>query len=120
MTGQFKNRVVLVKGGSSGIGRASALAFAKEGAAVAVADLVVEGGVETESIIRESEGTAIFIEADVSKASEVETMIDSLLRSYGRRESTEPFCRVGSKKRIVTAIEFLCPPAFESPARSRV
>lgn len=84
MTGQFKNSVVLVTGGGSGIGRASALAFAKEGAAVAVADLAVEGGVETESIIRESEGTAIFIEADVSKASEVETMIDSVLGTYGR------------------------------------
>ena len=84
MAGQFKNSVVLVTGGGSGIGRASALAFAKEGAAVAVADLAVEGGVETESIIRESEGTAIFIEADVSKASEVETMIDSVLGTYGR------------------------------------
>lgn len=84
MVGQFKNRVALVTGGSSGIGRASALAFAKEGAMVAIADLAVEGGKETESIIRESGGTAIFTEVDVSKASEVEAMIDTVVGTYGR------------------------------------
>ncbi len=84
MVGQFKNRVALVTGGSSGIGRASALAFAKEGATVAIADLAVEGGKETESIIRESGGTAIFTEVDVSKASEVEAMIDTVVGTYGR------------------------------------
>ena len=84
VAGQFKNSVVLVTGGGSGIGRASALAFAREGATVAVADLAVEGGKETESIIRESDGTAIFIKADVSKASEVEAMVNSVVKSYGR------------------------------------
>jgi NAD(P)-dependent dehydrogenase (short-subunit alcohol dehydrogenase family) len=84
VVGQFKNRVALVTGGSSGIGRASALAFAKEGAMVAIADLAVEGGKETESIIRESGGTAIFTEVDVSKASEVEAMIDTVVGTYGR------------------------------------
>ena len=84
MVGQFKNNVALVTGGSSGIGRASALAFAKEGATVAIADLAVEGGKETESIIRESGGTAIFTEVDVSKASEVEAMIDTVVGTYGR------------------------------------
>ena len=84
MAGQFKNSVVLVTGGSSGIGRASALAFAKEGATVAIADLAAKGGKETETIIRESGGTATFIEADVSKASEVEAMIDLVVRTYGR------------------------------------
>ena len=84
MVGQFKNNVALVTGGSSGIGRASALAFAKEGATVAIVDLAVEGGKETESIIRESGGTAIFTEVDVSKASEVEAMIDTVVGTYGR------------------------------------
>ena len=84
MVGQFKNNVALVTGGSSGIGRASALAFAKEAATVAIADLAVEGGKETESIIRESGGTAIFTEVDVSKASEVEAMIDTVVGTYGR------------------------------------
>ena len=79
MVGQFKNNVVLVDRRSSGIGRASALAFAKEGATVTIADLVVEGGKETESIIRESGGTAIFTEVDVSKASEVEAMINTVV-----------------------------------------
>ena len=78
------NRVALVTGGGSGIGRASALAFAKEGATVAIADLAVEGGKETESIIRESGGTAIFTEVDVSKASDVEAMIDTVVGTYGR------------------------------------
>ena len=84
MAGQFKNSVVLVTGGGSGIGRASALAFAIEGAMVAVADRDVEGGRETESIIKESGATAIFIEADVSKSSDTKAMIDSVIGSYGR------------------------------------
>jgi NAD(P)-dependent dehydrogenase (short-subunit alcohol dehydrogenase family) len=52
MAGWFTGKVALVTGASSGIGRASALAFAREGAKVVVADRVVEGGEETVSLIK--------------------------------------------------------------------
>ena len=72
----LKRRVVLVTGSSSGMGRASALAFARVGAKVAVSDVDVEGGNETVEIIRDARGEATFIEADVSKSAEVEALIN--------------------------------------------
>jgi len=80
-----KGRVVLVTGGSSGIGRASALAFAKEGAKVVVnANMNIEGGEETVRLIKETGGEAIFVKADASKVAEVDTMIQQTVKSYGR------------------------------------
>jgi NAD(P)-dependent dehydrogenase (short-subunit alcohol dehydrogenase family) len=71
----FTGKVALVTGGGSGIGRAAALAFAKEGAKVVVADLSVQGGEDTVRLIREGRGDALFVKCDVSNSSEVEAMI---------------------------------------------
>jgi NAD(P)-dependent dehydrogenase (short-subunit alcohol dehydrogenase family) len=84
MTGRLQNRVALVTGGSSGIGRASALAFAREGAKVAVADVNVEGGAETVRMISEAGGQGIFVKCDVSQASDVEGAVDEVVNSFGR------------------------------------
>ena len=80
----LKGRVVLVTGGSSGMGRASALAFARIGAKVAVSDVDVEGGNETVEMIKEARGEATFVEADVSKSAEVEALINQVTQVYGR------------------------------------
>ena len=68
MAGTFSGKVALVTGASSGIGRAAALAFAREGAKVVVADVTVEGGEETVSLIKKTGGEAIFVKTNVAKA----------------------------------------------------
>jgi NAD(P)-dependent dehydrogenase (short-subunit alcohol dehydrogenase family) len=84
MTTLLAEKVALVTGGSSGIGRATALLFAREGAKVAVADVEMEGGQETVRQIKAGGGEALFVKADVSKAAEVEALINQTVASYGR------------------------------------
>ncbi|HJY83240.1 MAG TPA: SDR family NAD(P)-dependent oxidoreductase, partial [Candidatus Binatia bacterium] len=71
MAGLVTGKVALVTGASSGIGRASALAFAREGAKVVVADVSVEGGEETVRLIQQNGGEAVFVKTDVAQAGEV-------------------------------------------------
>src|SRR5215813_4530907 len=84
MTKQFEGKVALVTGAASGIGKASALAFAREGARTVVADVVVEGGEETVRMIKEAGGDALFVRTDVAKAAEVEMLIQKIVKTYGR------------------------------------
>lgn len=79
----LSGKVALVTGGGSGIGRSTALAFADNGARVVVADVAIEGGEETAREIEDRGGEAIFVRADVSRASEVEGMVDETIRAYG-------------------------------------
>ena len=84
MTRVLEGKVAIVTGGASGIGRATALVFAREGAKVVVADVVREGGEDTASFIRETGGDAIFVKCDVSKAADVEAMVKKAVDTYGR------------------------------------
>jgi NAD(P)-dependent dehydrogenase (short-subunit alcohol dehydrogenase family) len=79
-----ENKVALITGAGSGIGRASALAFAREGAKVVVADVSAEGGNETVRLVEEAGGKAMFVKTDVSKATEVEALIQKIVQTYGR------------------------------------
>jgi NAD(P)-dependent dehydrogenase (short-subunit alcohol dehydrogenase family) len=80
----LSGKVVLITGAGSGIGQATALAAAKQGARVIVSDVAVEGGGETVRLIEEAGGTAIFVKADVSKAAEVEALVERAVGTYGR------------------------------------
>lgn len=84
MGGIVAGKVTLVTGASSGIGRATALAFAREGAKVVVSDVAVEGGQETVRLIRNAGGEAIFLKADVSRTAEVEALVQQTVATYGR------------------------------------
>ena len=84
MEGRLIGKVALVTGGSSGIGRACALAFTKEGAKVIVADIGNEEGAETVALIEKAGGQAIFVKTDVSRAMEVETMVSKAVKAFGR------------------------------------
>ena len=84
MTGRLEGKVALVTGAGSGIGRAAALAFAREAAKVVVVDVVVDGGQETSQMVKQAGGKAIFVKVDVSKAAEVEAMVNKVVKTYGR------------------------------------
>lgn len=81
---QFLDKVVLVTGGGSGIGRATALAFAQAGAQVVVSDVSVGGGEETVRLIQEADGKASFLKADVSVVAEVQALIEKIVADFGR------------------------------------
>ncbi len=84
MAGLLDGKIALITGAGSGIGRASALTFAREGAKVAVADKLVNGGRETVRMVEAAGGTASFIEVDVSDAASVEAMVNATVDTYGR------------------------------------
>jgi NAD(P)-dependent dehydrogenase (short-subunit alcohol dehydrogenase family) len=84
MAGRLSGKVALVTGASSGIGRAAALAFAREDAKVVVADVSVEGGEETVALIKKTGSEALFVRADVARAAEVEALIARAVQMYGR------------------------------------
>lgn len=84
MPGLLQGKVTLVTGGGSGIGRATTLALAREGARLMIADYVPESGERIVKLIRENGGEAHFVHADVSNAAQVEAMINKTLEIYGR------------------------------------
>ena len=84
MAGRLAGKVAVVTGGSSGIGRATAQIFAREGARVVVADVGVEGGAETVRLITGSGGEAIFVQTDVAQPADVEAMVKKTVETYGR------------------------------------
>jgi NAD(P)-dependent dehydrogenase (short-subunit alcohol dehydrogenase family) len=76
MARQVQGKIALVTGGGSGIGRATALALAREGAKVMIVDYVPEGSVRTVKLIKEKGGEASFFHADVAVTSQVEAMVN--------------------------------------------
>jgi len=82
--GTFAGKVALVTGGSFGIGRATAVAFAREGARVVVADVDVAGGEETVAKIVALKGEAMFVRTDVSKLDQVAALVEATVKAYGR------------------------------------
>ena len=80
----FENKVALVTGGCFGIGKATAIAFAKRGAKVVIADWVEDKDQETLKEIKALGGEALFVKCDVSKSNEVKEMVDKTIEKFGR------------------------------------
>jgi NAD(P)-dependent dehydrogenase (short-subunit alcohol dehydrogenase family) len=84
MAGMLDGKSALITGGGGGIGRATALAFAREGARVAVADLMEDAARETVGLVNAAGGQAISLSGDVSREADVRAMIDAVVGAYGR------------------------------------
>ncbi len=80
----FSGKVAIVTGGSSGIGRATAIAFAREGAKVVVASRRIEEGEKTVQLVREAGSDGLFVQTDVGKDADVKRMVDKTIETYGR------------------------------------
>ena len=84
MAGLLDGKSALITGGGGGIGRATALAFAREGARVAVADVAVEAARETVAQVNAAGGQAISLSGEVTRDADVHAMIEGVVGAYGR------------------------------------
>ena len=103
MAGSLQDRIALVTGAGSGIGRATSLAFAREGAKVAVVD-ITSGGEETVRMIQDTGGEAIFIQADMSQREQVEAMVQQVINTYGRIDCA--YNNAGIEGRLASTDEY--------------
>ena len=81
---RFAGKVAFITGATSGIGRATALAFAREGASVVVADAAVDGAEETARLIEQLGGEALAVRCDVSRSEDVRAALDAAVERFGR------------------------------------
>ena len=83
-SGSFAGKVAFVTGAANGIGRAAALAFAREGASVVVADISEQGNQETARMIEEAGGRALAVKCDVSRGDDVKAALEKTVETFGR------------------------------------
>jgi NAD(P)-dependent dehydrogenase (short-subunit alcohol dehydrogenase family) len=84
MAGILDGKIAIITGAGSGIGRATAKIFAREGAKLLIADIVADAGAETLKALKDAGAAAIFMKVDVSKTDEVEEMVAKAVETYGK------------------------------------
>jgi NAD(P)-dependent dehydrogenase (short-subunit alcohol dehydrogenase family) len=99
----FSNKVVIVTGAGSGIGHATALAFAQEGAKVVVSDIDSKMGLSTVEEIKKNNGEAFFVKCDVSSEEEVKNLVSKTVEKYGRLDCA--YNNAGVEGKVSTTTE---------------
>ena len=84
MAGLLEGKVALITGGNSGIGRATALVFCREGARVAIAARREQEGLETVELLKVHGGEGFFIQADITQASQAKAMVEKTIATFGQ------------------------------------
>jgi NAD(P)-dependent dehydrogenase (short-subunit alcohol dehydrogenase family) len=102
---RLAGKVAIITGAGEGIGRATALLFAEEGAEVVVADCDPERGDETVRFIEEKGGRAVFLQADVSKAADVKRMVKTTVERYGKLDILVNNAGIYAQADVVEATE---------------
>jgi NAD(P)-dependent dehydrogenase (short-subunit alcohol dehydrogenase family) len=101
--GQLQGKVALITGAGMGIGRSSALLFAREGAKVTVADIEIKGGEETAQMINKNGGQSIFVKTDVTKSAEVQALVKKAIDTYGSLDCAFNNAGVSQREPTTTA-----------------
>src|SRR4051794_18552965 len=101
--GSFAGKVAFITGGASGIGRAAALAFAREGAGVVAADVSEQGNQETARLIEQQGGRALAVRCDVTKAADVKAALERTVATFGRLDVAFNNAGIEPKKPAPTA-----------------
>src|SRR5438094_5977692 len=103
VNGTLTGRVAFVTGAGGGIGRATAMAFAREGASVVVADVSEKDNQETARMIEEQGGRALAVRCDVTRAEEVQAALDKTGETFGRLDFAFNNAGIEPRKRAPTA-----------------
>jgi NAD(P)-dependent dehydrogenase (short-subunit alcohol dehydrogenase family) len=102
---RFEGKVAVITGGGSGLGRASAVRLAEEGASIVIADINPEGGQETVRQVQAVDGRVLFITADTTKTEDVKQMVASTVEAFGCLDVLFPSAGVGAGGDVVETTE---------------
>jgi NAD(P)-dependent dehydrogenase (short-subunit alcohol dehydrogenase family) len=97
MAGILDGKIALITGAASGIGRATAKIFAREGASLVLADIVEAGGQETLQMVKEMGADAMFVRTDVARSQEVNALVARAVETYGRLDCAFNNAGIGGK-----------------------
>jgi len=103
--GRFAGKVALITGGGSGLGRATGVRLASEGANIVVADIDPEGGAETCRLVEAEGGQALLVEDDVTRADAAACMVEEAVSTFGRLDVLFPSAGVGAGGDVVKTTE---------------